>query len=301
MILATGITGFSGKYFLQELIDNKFEDSIRCIVRNTSDTSLLDNSGLNVDKLVGDLNDQKLIEEATIGVDTVLHIGSIFYSVNVIKACVKNGVKRAILVHTTGIYSKFKNASQEYKEIERQITETISDSKVITKVTILRPTMIYGDICDRNISKFIKMIDMFRVFPVINWGQNYVQPVNARDLGKAYFDVLMAPEKTVGKSYDLSGEKPLRMIEILNSISENLRKKTLFINVPLSIGVFLAKAAKTLTFGKIDYIEKVQRMGEDRSYSHEKALMDFNYKPIRFEDGIKIEVKQYQIKKSETE
>jgi hypothetical protein len=37
----------------------------------------------------------------------------------------------------------------------------------------------------------------------------------------------------------------------------------------------------------------VQRMGEDRSYSHEDATRDFDYKPMSFEEGIQIEVKQY--------
>ncbi len=57
--------------------------------------------------------------------------------------------------------------------------------------------------------------------------------------------------------------------------------------------MFLARAAKLLTIGKIDYIERVQRMGENRSYSHEDATRDFDYNPMSFEEGIRIEVKQY--------
>lgn len=71
-----------------------------------------------------------------------------------------------------------------------------------TKVTILRPTMIYGDLCDSNMSKFIKMIDKFRIMPAINGGRSLIQPVNARDLGKAFYTVLMTPEKTDRKAYD---------------------------------------------------------------------------------------------------
>ena len=50
MLLVTGITGHTGRYFLQELIDYKYEGPIRCIVRETSDTSMLDNSGLNIER-----------------------------------------------------------------------------------------------------------------------------------------------------------------------------------------------------------------------------------------------------------
>lgn len=72
MLLVTGITGHSGRYFLQELIKNKYEDTIRCVVRNSSDTSLIDSSGLKIEKVVGDLDDQEFMDQAMVGVDTVV-------------------------------------------------------------------------------------------------------------------------------------------------------------------------------------------------------------------------------------
>lgn len=293
MLLVTGITGHTGRYFLQELINHKYEGSIRCIVRETSDTSILDNSGLNIEKLYGNLNDKEFITKAVNGVDNIMHIYNIHHSPMIVEAAIENNVKRAILVHTTGIYSNFKYASQGYKDVEKKISELTSISKCPTKVTILRPTMIYGDLCDSNMSKFIKMIDKFRIMPVINGGRSLIQPVNARDLGKAFYTVLISPEKTAGKAYDLSGEKPLQMIEVFRLIRDNLNKKTVFISVPLRLGVFLARVAKIITLKKIDYVEKVQRMAENRSYSNERAKNDFNYKPMSFDKGIQIEVKQY--------
>lgn len=293
MLLVTGITGHTGRYFLQELISNKYEGPIRCIVRETSDTTLLDNSALNIEKVIGDLNDETFIYSCMEGIDTIMHIYNIHHSPMIIQAAIKNNVSRAILIHTTGIYSNFKDASQGYKDVERKVANMISGPDCPTKITILRPTMIYGDLCDRNMSKFIKMIDKLRIVPVIEGGGSLIQPVNARDLGKAFYTVLMSPEKTSGKAYDLSGERPLQMMEVFKMIGDNLNKKTVFINVPLAFGVFLARMAKVLTLGKLDYIEKVQRMAEDRSYSHEEARKDFNYKPMTFRKGIQIEVEQY--------
>lgn len=298
MLLVTGITGHTGRYFLEELINNKYDKPIRCIIRNTSDTTQLDYSGLNIEKFVGDLDDERLIERAMNCIDTVMHIYNIHHSPIIVQAAIKNNVKRAILVHTTGIYSKFKNASQEYKDIEDRVLELVKGSNCSTSITILRPTMIYGDLCDRNMSKFIKMIDKFRIMPVIDRGKNLLQPVNARDLGKAFYKVLMSPEQTGGKSYDLSGDKPIKMIDVFMQISEELNKKTVFVNVPLSIGVFMAKVLNALTLGKIDYVERVQRMGEDRSYPHDVATSDFGYRPMSFEQGIRIEVQEYLRRKN---
>jgi len=293
MLLVTGITGHTGRYFLQELIDHKYEGPIRCIVRETSDTSMLDESGLNIEKVCGDLNDKEFIRKVMNGVDTIMHIYNIHHSPMIVEAAIESDVKRAILVHTTGIYSNFKYASRGYQDVEKKVAEMTAKPNCPTRITILRPTMIYGDLCDRNMSKFIKVIDRFRIVPVINGGINLIQPVNAKDLGKAFYQVLISPESTSEKAYNLSGEKPLRMVEVFEMISDNLDKKTIFIRVPLGLSIFIAKAVKIVTFGKIDYVEKVQRMSEDRSYEHTKAKIDFDYDPMSFEDGIKIEVNKY--------
>jgi nucleoside-diphosphate-sugar epimerase len=292
MLLITGITGHSGKYFLNELIKNKYSGPIRCIVRETSNTDLLDKSGLNIEKVYGNLHDEWILNNAMAGVDTVVHIASIFYSVSLMKAAVKNNVRRAILVHTTGIYSRYKSASEEYKEIEQNIETIINNTQSTIGLVYLRPTMIYGYLNDRNIIVFIKMVDRLRFFPIINKGENKLQPVNGRDLGKAYYKILSKPEIMEG-DYILSGEKPISMKELFELISLHLGKKTIFINVPLKLGVIMATTLKFCTLGKVDYIEKVQRMGEDRHFSHEKATNDFKYNPMSLSEGLKIEINEY--------
>jgi uncharacterized protein YbjT (DUF2867 family) len=291
MLLVTGITGHTGRYFLQELIDHKYEGPIRCIVRKTSDTSMLDHSRLNIEKVYGDIHDEAFLEEVSKGVDKIVHIINIRHTLRVLNAAIMNDVKRIVSVHTTGIFSKFRIASEEYVIIEKEIKDILSKSDI--SMTILRPTMIYGDVCDRNMSKFIKMVDRFRIFPVINRGKSLIQPVNARDLGKAYYDILMMPAEKAKLEYILSGDKPITMLEALKLISYNLGKKTTFISFPLEFGVIIARVLKGITLGKIDYVERVQRMSEDRSFSHKEATADFGYKPEPFEVGIAREVKEY--------
>lgn len=292
MLLITGITGHSGRYFLQELIRNKYDGRIRCIVRSTSETALLDKSGLNIEKIICDLGDPNFVDEAMLDVDVVIHIASIFYSANVIRAAVKNNVKRAIFVHTTGIYSKYKSASDEYRNIEKTIGEIIQTSNSSIGLIYLRPTMIFGSPNDHNLIVFIKMVDKLRQFPVIEHGENLLQPVHGKDLGKAYYQVLLNPEVMNG-DYILSGEKPISMLQMFKLISTDLGKKTTFVNVPLWLTVFCARCLKVCTFGKVDYVERVQRMGENRSFSHEFAKTDFGYCPMSFNEGLKIEIEEY--------
>lgn len=299
MLLVTGITGHTGQYFLQELINHKYEGPIRCIVRESSDTSKLDNSGLNIEKVIGDLNDKAFINNVMIGVDTIIHIYNIHHSPAIVKSAIDNEVRRAILIHTTGIYSQFKNASEGYKNIEKKISVLTQNPNCPTSITILRPSMIYGDLCDSNMSKFIKMVDKLRVMPVINGGNSLIQPVNARDLGKAFYKVLTSPNETESKTYDLTGDRPIKMIEVFKLINKELNKKTMYISIPVSFGVLLAKIVKRVSMQRIDYIERVQRMAEDRSYSHLNATKDFGYRPLTIEHGIRTEVQEYILKKNQ--
>ncbi|MDD4772387.1 MAG: NAD(P)H-binding protein [Eubacteriales bacterium] len=295
MLSITGITGHSGSYFLQELIQNGYGKPIRCLVRATSDTSMIDQSGLTIEKIIGDLSSDEDIDKITDGADTLIHIASIHWSINVVQSCVRNHVKRVILVHTTGIYSLHKMASDEYKKIEKHISEiNVGDMQII----ILRPTMIFGDISqDHNIHKFIRMVDKLPLVPEINHGRGLLQPVNARDLGKAYYQIITT-QSLYESEYILSGERPISMHELFLMIGLALGKHIRTVSFSLSTGVFLAKLLRLFTFGKINYVERVLRMDENRNFDHAEAARDFAYKPEPFHVGLQREVDEYQKKRN---
>ena len=50
---------------------------------------------------------------------------------------------------------------------------------------------------------------------------------------------------------------------------------------------------KELSGGKIDYVEKALRLGEDRVFSHAAAARDFGFEPEPFDVGLKREVEEY--------
>lgn len=135
-----------------------------------------------------------------------------------------------------------------------------------------------------------------RIYPMIAGGKAEIQPVNARDLGRAYYQVLMNPETTKNKSYNLSGEKPITIKNMLKLILKYLDKKTIFIPIPMFISISVAYILKFITLGKVNIVEKVLRMNEIRTFSNEEARQDFGYTTINFEEGIKEEVEQYRKK-----
>lgn len=289
MLYITGITGHTGTWLLKRLIKEQYEGPIRCVVREESNTSLIDSSGLNIEKVYGDLDDSSFLNESMKGVKTIIHISWIMHSPKVVEAAIANNVDWAILVHTTGRFSKYKSASEEYIKIEDSLLEL----KDKINLTVLRPTMIYGSAADRNMIKLIDFLNRFKFFPLFGQGENLMQPVHARDLGNAYYDVLMNPDVTKNNDYNLSGKKPLSYKKLIETVSSKLNKKTILVKLPLSFSVFSAKIYNKITPKAIISEEQVLRMQEDKAFSYEKAKQDFGYNPIDFEEGIQEEVQLY--------
>jgi len=65
----------------------------------------------------------------------------------------RSGVSQGIFVNTTGIFSKFRSASEGYKAIESKMSQFFIQNR--TKFVIVRPTMIYGNGKDSNVGKII--------------------------------------------------------------------------------------------------------------------------------------------------
>lgn len=289
LLYITGITGHTGTWLLKRLIKENYEGPIRCVVRESSDTSLIDKSGLNIEKVYGDLDDAAFLKESTKGVKTIIHISWIMHSPKIVEAAIGNNVSWAILVHTTGRFSKYKSASEEYINIEDSLLEL----KNKINLTVLRPTMIYGSVADRNMIKLIDFLNRFRLFPLFGKGENLMQPVHARDLGNAYYDVLMNPSVTMNNNYNLSGKNPLTYRKLIETVSKKLNKKTVLVTLPLGFSIFSARIYNKITSKALISEEQVLRMQEDKAFSYEKAKNDFGYNPIDFEEGIQEEVKLY--------
>jgi len=295
MLYITGITGHSGHWLIERLVKEEYKDKIRCVVREDSDTSFLDKSGLDIEKVVGDLNDINFLRETITNVDTLLHIVQINLSTQIVDVAIKNGVKWVILIHTTGRYSQYKSASAGYIKIEEDIIKRRNE----IGITILRPTMIYGSSRDSNMYSLINYLYKHKLFPLFGKGSNLMQPVHARDLGNSYYDVIANRDKTFNKSYNLSGAHSIKYIDLIKTISNALNIKNIIIKIPLSISLFCAFVYNKVCKTAIISYEQVLRMKEDKAFEHTDATNDFGYSPISFELGILEEVDEYLSKQAE--
>lgn len=294
-ILITGASGKSGSVFIEYLGRKAVlpDDQFRVVIRKPAQGDQIHAQLPEAELVQGDLTDLAFLDCITRDVDVLFHIAGIHWSLPLVEAAAANGVRRMVLVHTTGIYSKYKAAGEGYRQIEEKIYKICKEQQIA--LTVLRPTMIYGKPSDRNVIQFIKMVDRLPVMPIVNGARFDLQPVHYEDLGIAYYQTLSKLRETAGEDFVLSGGAPIQLREMLTIIGDSLGKKVHFFSVPFPIAYAGAVVVFGLSGGKIDYREKVQRLCEPRAYSHEKATGVFGYSPRTFQEGIVDEIRAYRM------
>ena len=282
MILLTGATGFLGGYVLKELIKRGHE--VTCFVRESSNLEKI--KELNVPYIYGELDNFESICNALEDKDALINIASLGFghASNIINACLEMNIKRAIFISTTGIFTKLNPDSKGIRlEAERLIKESNLD------YTIIRPTMIYGTSKDRNMWRLVKYLKKFPVLPILGDGTYLQQPVYVKDLASAVVKAYET-DKSIKKAYNISGLKALTYNEVVDVTGRALGKKVFKIHVPMKLSYSLLKIYEKISSKPKLKAEQVLRLNENKDFSHDDAAKDFGYKPISFEDGIRLEI-----------
>ena len=288
-LIIFGARGNTANYFLKILEKEKFEGEITVVSRDKNKNNYFNQFKLNFKILNGDIKETSFLEKCFDNIDTVLNLANMENSPKIVEIGSKHKVKWFILVHSTMIFSKNKS-----KFILNRINIEKDLLKKNKNLTILRPTMIYGNKRDINISRLIKYLDKFKIFPIFGNGKNLLQPVYVDDLSKSYFNVIKNKNITFNKSYNLAGKNSIEYLKILKIIESALKKKIIFIRLPINISAILVKILNILFFGKFPInSSQVRRQGEDKIFSFDEATKDFNFNPIKIEEGLKLQIKDY--------
>jgi nucleoside-diphosphate-sugar epimerase len=285
-LLVTGATGLTGHLFLSHLVGTSSDFEVHCLVRPTSDRTLLEHLNLNLHYFTGDSSQRETWDEilAEYTPSTIIHIASIRHVPVILNSLRIAGQNpRLIVVGTTGVYSKYNHYSQDYQAIEEQLAQYPGS------YCLLRPTMIYGSHRDKNLHKLIKFCDHYGFFPVFGSGGCLLQPIHADDLAQAIFSVLLRPN--VRGTYDLSGGSIVTFRELLSLVEKHLGKRVRPVYFPLKLGVWSATIAQKVLGAKSPVRrEQILRLQEDKAYPHDAARRDLDFSPRSVEAGLQQEV-----------
>lgn len=288
MILITGSTSQLGEVLVKKLIEKN--EKIRCFVRETSNVQNLKHE--NVEFVYGDFKDNKSIAEAVKNIDYLIHIGGIWHGETFLKALdsQSNSVKKAVFVGSTSRFQKVNSNDPKEIGLVRDMTKAeayINGSK--QKTIIIRPTMLYGIDKDKNIYTLIKFMNKYRFFPIIGAGTGFKQPVHVNDVADAII-LSMYKENLCKNEYNIPGASPIEYNQIIKLIKNNLNKRIFVIHVPAALarfGFHLYKIIKPKTFINV---EMINRVNKSYTFDYDEAQKDFDYKPMSFEEGVKIQI-----------
>jgi nucleoside-diphosphate-sugar epimerase len=187
------------------------------------------------------------------------------------------GVQRGLFVSTTALFTSLPAASRAPRlEAETAVRASTLDW------TIVRPTMIYGTSRDRNISRLLRFLARWPLFPVC--GNAWWQPIYVEDLADAVIAALETPT-TVGRAYNLAGAYPIRFADLVRTAARSVFRRVILVRVPVVAAVLAARVTRVVS------AEQVRRLAEDKAFEYSAATRDFGFQPRSFAEGVRLEAR----------
>ncbi|MGM5025771.1 NAD-dependent epimerase/dehydratase family protein [Tardiphaga sp. 862_B3_N4_1] len=145
--------------------------------------------------------------------------------------------------------------------------------------TILRPTIIYDEGQDQNVTRIARLVERFGFFPLAGNGKGLRQPVHAEDLASGAVDAA-ASEAAIDKIYAVPGGEVVSYREMVGRIFDGLNRSRLILPIPL----LLWKAALKLgaPFVPNTNVAMGSRMAKDMVFDGAPAARDFGWRPRGF-------------------
>lgn len=281
-IVFSGSTSDTGNRVLKKLVEKIGNDSITCLVRPTSDTRYLEQ--LKIRTVIGDVTEPETLKQILNPSVRYLDMTHPKHYHKSLEAVVSAGVERAYFVTTTGIFSKYNQFSQIYKDNEAKIRA----SGIV--YTILRPSMIYGSMQDKNMHRLIQFLDRYPVFPLFGAGKSLMQPVYAEDLAAGIVSAIVTVG-TENQEYNLAGPTGITYEEIVDTILAKMNRSVLKINVDTNLAATIAKFAQKVPGFPVTE-EQVLRLQEDKVFDISTAVKELGFSPRSFEAGIGMEIEE---------
>lgn len=310
-ILVTGATGFIGKNLVDGLV--KQNHKVKCLVRKISKDEDIDFlKKINAQLFYGDITKKETLENLFDDVDVVYHLAGIlgdfktpdedYYKVHVLGT--KNLLnfckqQKFIYCSSAGVLGPVVDGNESKKLNPTNIYEkTKADAeKLVLKCdnyVILRPEFVYGPY-DIHVLNLFKAIKNRRFFVFRNSG-SLLHPTYIDDI--VYCLIKCLDQKVKNETFIVAGERPVSVKEFTKQIANELNVKVNNIKIPfwfartyVSVIEPFAKIFNfdpRLTKSRLNFFTKI------RTFDTKKAQKILDYKPIKFEEGIKKTIEWYK-------
>ncbi|MBC6981051.1 NAD-dependent epimerase/dehydratase family protein [Caulobacter sp. 17J80-11] len=205
-------------------------------------------------------------------------------STRVLETLRDRGMTRLVAFSSTSRFTKERSPDPA----ERAVAARLADGEARVEAfcatcgvawTVLRPTLIYAEGLDRNVSRLAGLARRFGVLPLSGHARGLRQPVHADDLAAAAVEAL-GREAAFGRAYDLPGGETLSYRAMAERVFAGLGRTPRILSVPKSVWrAGLAVAAPLLPGVGA---EMGERMDQDLAFDGADAERDLGWAPRAF-------------------
>jgi ornithine--oxo-acid transaminase len=321
--LVTGASGFIGGHVVQRLLAEGYQ--VRCLVRSSSDTTLLDN--LAVELAIGDLTDPTSLKRAVNGCRYVVHCGAMVSdwgttseikrvnvegTRNLLEAATQALVDRFVHISTTDVYGHPGSADVDENFEAQGFRNWYSQTKLAAEaevrrferernlpIVILRPATVYGP---RSVEVVGKMAKAIRA------GNMLLVDAGRAVAGLCYVDNLvdaallaLRHEAALGHAFNISDGVTVTWKEFTDGLALGIGSKPARLSAPywlanavgssLEIGYRRVRSLTRLHSEPLLSRQAVQVLGRDQQFSTRKVADVLGWSPrVDYSSGLQATV-----------
>lgn len=235
-----------------------------------------------------DLTEPVVIPEQ---VGTLLHLASIELLPGLLEAQQKffalSRSLRIIVISSCSVTAKAHSHSERERAQAKRLARAEQEVQALAvrdghRLTILRPTMLYGVGRDGTIAVMQRFVRRYYCLPMPVQSSGLRQPVHVADVASAML-LALESQASIGRVYELGGAERLSIQQLARRIFVDNQRSPRVIPVPLvvlRIGIYFMRYFK----GRADWTPALlARAEEDQLADNTRACADFGYAPRQFD------------------
>jgi nucleoside-diphosphate-sugar epimerase len=199
-------------------------------------------------------------------------------------AILRSNPKRIVVISSTNVFTKVDSRDENERasilaliEAEKRIIDQCKALGI--EWTILRPTLIYKEGRDHNVSQIAGVIRRFGFMPLCGAASGLRQPVHAEDLAIGAIAAAKSP-KAANSDYCATGIETIPYDEMVGRIFDGLSRRRRLLHLPPSLWKSAFSLAKPL-FPEVTPVMG-ERMLKDMAFDSSAAINDFGWTTRKF-------------------
>jgi nucleoside-diphosphate-sugar epimerase len=215
---------------------------------------------------------------------TVLSLSPVWHLPQALPALKAKGMQRLVAFSSTSVSAKAASPDAYEQEVVKRLSDGEEAVRKFCEAndvawTILRPTLIYAEGQDQNVSRLARLIGRLGFLPLAGKGEGLRQPVHADDLAAAAIAAAASPAAE-NRAYDLPGGETLTYRQMAGWVFEGMGRRPAIL--PLPEGLWRLAFALARPFLPGATAQMGARMSEDLTFSGSAAAADFGWNPRPF-------------------